>query len=260
MRTRRGSNTESVYEVFSDMALLMLATFIFLFAMILMVSHLYGSGESQKSKEEIAKLEKSLASSQARNIELQAEMNRLVGSDTKKQMEKVLSSAGLGRGQGRKDFEMMVKGLRNLPGHDLHLVVDGTGSMHGMSMFLIPILRVIAIRSGKHVTAISWYADNRMGTYSGSMGEMFDKLMQNAPFIGNEETIGHTFDVLGKQVKIPSAYLLIGDEPSTDTVHYHAIQAPVFTLPLGNSDVSTKVQFRKIADISGGRMLELKFH
>ncbi|MDQ6995590.1 MAG: hypothetical protein Q9M18_08345 [Mariprofundaceae bacterium] len=224
-----------------------------------MISHLYGSGESQKSKETIAKLEKSLASSQARNIELQAEMNRLVGSDTKKQMEKVLASAGLGKGQGRKDFEMMVKGLRHLPGHDLHLIIDGTGSMHGMSMFLIPILRVIAIRSGKHVSAITWYADNRMGSYGGTMGEMFDKLMQNAPFVGNQETIGHTFDVLGT-AKIPSAYMLIGDEPSTDTVHYHAIQAPVFTLPLGNSDSSTKVQFRKIANISGGRMLELKFH
>ncbi|MDQ6953797.1 MAG: hypothetical protein Q9M15_09735 [Mariprofundaceae bacterium] len=260
MRTRRGSETESVYEVFSDMALLMLATFIFLFAMILMISHLYGSGETEKSKEEIAKLEKSLASSQARNIELQSEMNRLVGLDTKQQMEKVLSSVGLGQGQGRKDFEMMVKGLQNLPGHDLHLIVDATGSMHGMSMFLIPILRVIAIRSGKHVTAISWYADNRMGTYSGTMGQMFDKLMQNAPFVGNEETIGHTFDVLSQQVKIPSAYMLIGDEPSTDSVHYHTIKAPVFTLPLGNSDTSTKVQFKKIADISGGRMLELKFH
>jgi len=259
MRTRRGSNTESVYEIFSDMALLMLATFIFLFAMILMISHLYGSGESQKTREQVAKLEKSLASSQARNMELQAEMNRLVGSDTKKQMEKVLSSAGLGQGQGRKDFEMMVKGLQNLPGHDLHLIIDATGSMHGMSMFLIPILRVISIRSGKHVSAITWYADNRMGTYTGTMGQMFDKLMQNAPFIGSEETIGHTFDVLTRSEKTPSAYMLIGDEPATDTVHYHTISAPTFTLPLGNSDVSTRVQFQKIADISGGRMLELKF-
>ncbi|MDQ6974133.1 MAG: hypothetical protein Q9M10_04560, partial [Mariprofundaceae bacterium] len=209
--------------------------------------------------ETIAKLEKSLASSQARNIELQAEMNRLVGTDTEKQMEKVLSSAGLGQGQGRKDFEMMVEGLRHLPGRDLHLIIDATGSMHGMSMFLIPILRVIAIRSGKHVSAITWYADNRMGSYTGTMGQMFDKLMQTAPFVGNEETIGHTFDMLAKAT-IPSAYMLIGDEPATDTVHYHAIKAPVFTLPLGNSDASTKVQFRKIAEVSGGRMLELKFH
>jgi len=258
MRSRRGSSSESVYEVFSDMALLMLATFIFLFAMILMISHFYGSGDTEKTKEQIAKLQKTLAASQARNIELQADMAQLVGSDTKKQMEKVLSSAGLGQGQGRKDFELMVKGLQNLPGHDLHLVVDATGSMHGMSMFLIPILRVIAIRSGKHITAITWYADNRMGTYSGTMGEMFDQLMQNAPFVGSDETIGHTFDVLGTQT-IPSGYMLIGDEPSTDTVHYHSIKAPVFTLPLGNSDTSTEVQFKKIADISGGRMLQLKF-
>jgi len=259
MRQRRASEQTSIYEVFSDMALLMLATFVFLFAIMLMVSHLYGSGESEKTKEQIAQLEKDLASSQARNLELMAEMNRLVGSDTKKQMEKVLSSAGLGKGQGRKDFELMVEGLRAIPGHDLHLVVDATGSMHGMSMFLIPILRVISIRSGKHISAITWYADNRMGTYSGTMGAMFDQLMQNAPFIGNEETIGYTFDTLAKNNDIPSAYMLIGDEPATDTVHYHRIAAPVFTLPLGNSDASTKVQFQKIANISGGKMLQLQF-
>jgi len=259
VRSRRGSDTESVYEVFSDMALLMLATFIFLFAIILMISNLYGSGESEKTKEQIAKLEKSLAASQARNQELIQEMNQLVGSDTKKQMEKVLQSAGLGKGQGRKDFEMMVKGLRALPGKDLHLIIDATGSMHGVTHFLIPILRVIAIRSGKHLSAVTWYADNRTGTYQGTMGEMLDNLMQNAPFVGNEETIGYAFDTVAKKSPIPGAYMLIGDEPSTDKIHYHAIPAPVFTLPLGNSDSSTKVQFEKIADISGGRMLELKF-
>jgi len=259
MRNRRGSDTESIYEVFSDMALLMLATFIFLFAIILMISNLYGSGESEKTKEQIAKLEKSLTASQARNQELMQEMNQLVGSDTKKQMEKVLQSAGLGQGQGRKDFEMMVKGLRALPGKDLHLIIDATGSMHGVTHFLIPILRVIAIRYGTHLSAVTWYADNRTGTYQGTMGEMLDNLMQNAPFVGNEETIGYAFDTVAKKSPIPGAYMLIGDEPSTDKIHYHAIPAPVFTLPLGNSDSSTKVQFEKIADISGGRMLELKF-
>jgi hypothetical protein len=204
-------------------------------------------------------LEKDLASAKARNLDLLQEMNTLVGSDTEAQMDKVLSSLGLGRGQGRKDFELMVKGLRSLPGKDLHLVIDATGSMHGVTAFLIPVLRVIAIRSGKHLSAITWYADNRLGTYSGTMGEMFDYLMQSAPFVGNMETIGHTFDSLAKNAPIPGAYMLIGDEPPTDTVHYHEIPAPVFALPLGNSDISTKVAFKKIADISGGRMLELKF-
>ncbi|MDQ6955814.1 MAG: hypothetical protein Q9M21_01330 [Mariprofundaceae bacterium] len=259
MRSRREQDTLSIYEVFSDMALLMLAAFIFLFAMFLMVSKAQDSGESMKTKAQIEGLEKELASAKARNLELLQEMNTLVGSDSQEQMNKVLTAAGLGQGQGRKDFEMMIQGLRTLPGKDLHLVIDATGSMHGVTAFLIPVLRVIAIRSGKHLSAITWYADNRLGTYSGTMGEMFDYLMQSAPFIGNKETIGHTFDVLTKEAHIPGAYMLIGDEPPTDKIHYHAIQAPVFTLPLGNSDTSTKVEFQKIADISGGRMLELKF-
>ena len=260
MRSRREQDTSSIYEVFSDMALLMLAAFIFLFAMFLMVSKAQDAGESFKTKQQVAQLKEDLASAKARNLELLQEMTSLVGSDTQKQMDKVLASAGLGNGQGRKDFDMMIKGLRGLPGKDLHLVIDATGSMHGVTAFLIPVLRVIAIRSGKHLSAITWYADNRLGTYSGTMGEMFDYLMQSAPFIGNKETIGHTFDVLTKAVPIPGAYMLIGDEPPTDIVRYHAIKAPVFTLPLGNSDASTKVEFQKIADISGGRMLQLKFH
>jgi len=259
MRSRREQDISSIYEVFSDMALLMLAAFIFLFSMFLLVSKAQDSGESMKTKAQIEGLEKELAAAKARNLELLQEMNNVVGTDSQEQMNKVLTAAGLGQGQGRKDFEMMIEGLRSLPGKDLHLVIDATGSMHGVTAFLIPVLRVIAIRSGKHLSGITWYADNRLGTYSGTMGEMFDYLMQSAPFIGNEETIGHTFDVLTKVAHIPSAYMLIGDEPSTDKIHYHAIQAPVFTLPLGNSDTSTKVQFQKIADISGGRMLELKF-
>jgi len=91
------------------------------------------------------------------------------------------------------------------------------------------------------------------------MGQMFDDLMQEAPFGGNEETIGYAFHAIARDYPVPGAYLLIGDEPPSDTVRYHAIPAPAFTLPLGSSDSSTRVAFKKIADISGGRMLELKF-
>jgi len=259
MRRRNRQESGSIYEVFSDMALLMLAVFIFLFAMVLMVSKLQGSGESEKSRAQIAALEDELAKSNARNIELMHEMNTLVGSDSETQMDKVLTAAGFGPGQGRKDFELMVQGLRSLPGKDLHLIVDATGSMHGATAFLIPVLRVIAIRSGKRLSAVSWFADLKTRTYTGTMGQMFDQLMQEAPFIGNEETIGHAFEAIARKAPVPGAYLLIGDEPPTDKVYYYKIPAPVFTLPLGNSDSSTKVAFKKIADISGGRMLELKF-
>ncbi len=258
MRSRKSQDTASIYEVFSDMALLMLAAFIFLLAMILLVSKMQGSGESELSKAEIARLESALAKSNARNIELLEEMNTLAGSDSSAQMEKVLTAAGFS-GKGRKDFELMVQGLRALPGKDLHLMIDATGSMHGVTSFLIPVLRVIAIRSGKHLSAVSWYADMKTDTFTGTMGAMFDQLMQEAPFIGGKETVGHAFDTVTKSSPIPGAYLLIGDEAPTDTVHYHAISAPVFTLPLGSSDTSTRVSFEKIAEISGGRMLELKF-
>jgi len=259
MRTRNRQETASIYEVFSDMALLMLAAFIFLLAMILMISKTQGSGESEKSRAQVASLEAALASSNARNVELLQEMSSLAGSDSAAQMDKVLAAAGMGIGQGRKDFEMLIQGLRALPGKDLHLIIDATGSMHGVTSFLIPVLRVIAIRSGKHLSAVSWYADNNTRTYTGTMGQMFDDLMQEAPFVGNEETIGHAFHAIARDYPVPGAYLLIGDEPPSDTVRYHAIPAPAFTLPLGSSDSSTRVAFKKIADISGGRMLELKF-
>jgi len=260
MRVRRKEAGENVYEIFSDMALLMLAAFIFLFALILITSELQGRGKSKEAVNEIENLQKQVAELQARNGKLQEEMNQLAGADIGEQMEKVLASAGWGEGQGRRDFELFIEGLRKMPGRDLHLVIDATGSMHGATTFLIPVLRVIALRSGKHLAAVSWFGDKRTGTYTGTMGEMFDNLMQDAPFVGTDETIGHAFQDIARNAPAPGAYLLIGDEPPVDHVHYSAIPAPVFTLPLGSSDSSTKVAFQRIAENTGGRMLELKFH
>ena len=61
-------------------------------------------------------------------------------------------------------------------------------------------------------------------------------LMAGAPFAGNEETIGRAFKVAAESAKPPGAYLLIGDEPSTDRIRYLEIPAPVFTLPIGKSN------------------------
>jgi len=260
MRKRCDPSSDNFYEIFSDMALLMLAAFVFLFAMILVNAQLQGSGKSVQDTRDIEQLREQLAQVEQRNRQLQEEMNELAGKGVKEQMDKVLASAGLSKGKGKRDFDMFIQGLKDLPGNDLHLVVDATGSMHGVTSFLIPVLRVIAIRSGKHLSAVSWYADLHTGTFTGSMGEMFDKLMQNAPFVGADETIGHAFTQIAKDAAVPSAYLLIGDERPSDTVHYHAIPAPVFTLPLGINDSSTKFAFRKIAENTGGRMLEMKFH
>lgn len=260
MRYRRkgAEQQDSIYEVFSDMALLMLASFIFIFAMLLMFSQMQGQGKSQKSESEIAALHEQLAAAKRRNEQLQDELNTLAGTDVQEQLDKVQASAGWGEGQGKRDFDLFILGLKDLPGRDLHLVLDATGSMHGATSFLIPVLRLIAIRSGKHLSAVSWYGDKRTGTYSGTMGEMFDNLMQDAPFIGTEETIGRAFRDISKNSPVPGAYLLIGDEPSTDRIHYHAILAPVFTLPLGNNNSSTMVAFQYLARQTGGRMLEMR--
>ncbi|TLS65754.1 hypothetical protein FEF65_12195 [Mariprofundus erugo] len=275
MRRQRTSQQDNFYEIFSDMALLMLAAFIFLFALILINAQLQGSGKAEETQQEIADLKKKLAEAKHENLELQHEINNLAsvnaqeqlknvdalvsGKDVQEKVDQVLLSAGMATGKGRKDFDMFVEGLRNLPGKDLHLVVDGTGSMHGVTTFLVPVLRLIAIRSGKHLSAVSWYADRREGTYTGSMGEMFDQLMADAPFVGTDETIGHAFRHIAADSPVPGAYLLIGDEPPTDEVRYHEIPAPVFTLPLGTSNGNTKYAFQKLADMTGGKMLVLKF-
>jgi len=275
MRRSRTVQQDNFYEIFSDMALLMLAAFIFLFALILINAQLQGSGRAQTLEQELQDAESQLAQTEREKQQMQQELNSLAsvdaqeqlqnmqammqGKDVQDQIEKVLLSASMATGKGRKDFDMFVKGLQNLPGKDLHLVVDGTGSMHGVTTFLIPVLRMIAVRSGKHLSAVSWYADHRVGTFSGSMAEMFDQLMSDAPFVGADETIGHAFRHIAAESTVPGAYLLIGDEPPTDEVAYHAIPAPVFTLPLGTSNGNTKFAFQKMADTTGGRMLELKF-
>jgi len=276
VRSRRQVQQDnSFYEIFSDMALLMLAAFIFLFALILINAQLQGSRSDPVSERELASLKEKLADTEQKNLKLQQDINNLAsvdaqeqldnleslmaGQDVQQQVDKVMLSAQMATGKGRKDFDMFVKGLRDLPGKDLHIVVDATGSMHGVTTFLIPVLRLIAIRSGKHLSALTWYANRKEGTFTGSMAEMFDKLMADAPFIGMDETIGHAFHHIATTSPVPGAYLLIGDEPSTDRVRYHEIPAPVFTLPLGTSTGNTKFAFQKMADETGGKMLELKF-
>jgi hypothetical protein len=173
-------------------------------------------------------------------------------------MQRALEVAQLATGQGRKDFEIFIAGLRNLPGKDIHLVVDATGSMHGLSSFLIPILRVIVIRSGKRLDALTWFSSGRAETYTGSMGDMFDHLMSGAPFIGPDETIGHAFRYAADHAAAPGAYLLIGDEPPSDNIVYFNIPSPVFTLPIGHDNPDTNWHYQKLADETGGKVLHLE--
>ena len=144
------------------------------------------------------------------------------------------------------------------PGESIHLLVDATGSMHGVSNFLIPVLRVIVIRSGKRLDALTWFSDSNAETYHGTMGNMFDRLMEGAPFIGTNETIGHAFRQAAQNAPAPGAYLLIGDEPPTDKIVYFNIPSPVFTLPIGRNNPRTNWHYLKLADETGGKLLHLE--
>ena len=121
------------------------------------------------------------------------------------------------------------------------------------------ILRVIVARSGKQLSAVTWYADNEAETYTGRMGKILDKLLQGAPFAGSSETLGRAFREAKAHAPAPGAYLVIGDEPSTDPIAYSEIPSPVFTLPLGRDDIDTTHAFRTLAEKTHGKMLQLDF-
>ncbi len=139
----------------------------------------------------------------------------------------MLTAVGLASGKNHKDFDVFIKGLRGLPGDSLHLMVDATGSMHGASNFLIPVLRIIVIRSGKRLDALTWFSDHRAETYQGSMGAMLDQL--------------------------------IGDEPPSDRIIYFNIPSPVFTLPIGRDNPDTNWHYRTLAEKTGSKMLHMEF-
>lgn len=244
--------------MFSDIALLMLATFIFLLVTILITSRMAEQHQTPKLKNAINELQTELDKSKAERNRLMSSLDSLVGMSTESQMNRALAEAGLQSGKNRKDFDLFVKGLRDIPGDSLHLMVDATGSMHGVSNFLIPILRVIVIRSGKRLDALTWFSDGKADTYRGSMGSMFDRLMEGAPFIGSNETMGHGFRYAAEHAPAPGAYLLIGDEPPADKVVYFNIPSPVFTLPIGKNNPDTNWHYQKLADETDGKLLRLE--
>jgi len=258
IRTRRRAGT-SMYESFSDLALLMLAAFIFLFVIILITYRIQDTHEVPRLKKELAAAQIELARTQKHLKVFKRDISEMNGLGTDAQVEIVLEGAGLDAGQGRKDFDLFVEGLRDIPGTTIHMVVDGTGSMHGAATFLIPVLRVIALRSGKDLDAVTWFSDGRGDTYSGSMSAMLDALIDGAPFTGSQETIGAAFKRAEQNADIPSAYILIGDEPSDDRIFYKKIKAPVFTLPLGRINPATRWEYETLAQETGGKMLWLQF-
>jgi len=255
MRDRRQHSSASFYESFSDLAFLMLATFIFLLVTILITSRIAEQYQVPKLQKELSAALAKLKKSQGEKERLTTELGELMGTATDTQINKILQQASL----GKKDFDLFVKGLSDIPGKDIHLIIDATGSMHGAAVFLIPVLRAIVIRSGKTLSATTWFSDGEADTYFGSMGYIFDQLMQGAPFIGTNETIGRAFTKARQAAKAPGAYILIGDEPSDDVIYYSEIPSPVFALALGNSNPSTIREYTKLSEKTGGKLLHMKF-
>lgn len=256
MKTKRRFTYTNIYESFSDVSLLMLATFIFLLVTILLTSRMMQEYEIPKLKAEINDLKNKLAAAQIDVNKYTATLEEMIVSGSgQNAMDRVVETATF----GRKDFDVFIKGLKELPGDDLHLIIDASGSMHGLTSFLIPVLRVIVVRSQKKLSAITWFTDGDAETYQGTMGEMFDKLMSGAPFGGNRETIGKAFRVAERNAAAPGAYVLVGDEPSDDEIYFSEIPSPVFTLPLGRSDPETTQNYREIAEKTKGKMMHLDF-
>ncbi|MDH5300306.1 MAG: hypothetical protein OEW58_02960 [Gammaproteobacteria bacterium] len=246
----------SIYESFSDLTMLLLGTFIFLMVVILLTSRMTQEYEVPKLKSEIQQLKNKLAAAELANSEHAGQLEQMIlSSESSSAMDKVIQTSTF----GRKDFDLFVEGLKNLPGDDLHLVIDASGSMNGLTSFLVPVLRAIVVRSGKRLSAITWFSDNQAETYTGTMGAMFDSLMSGAPFGGNFETIGKAFRVAARNAPPPGAYILVGDEPGNDTILYSEIPSPVFALPLGRSDPETTRSYQEISDKTRGRMLHLDF-
>lgn len=256
MKIKRRAIPESIFVNFSDVSLNMLATIIFLSVVLIMTSRVSQEFELPRLKAEITDLKNKLADAELQRARFVKDLEEMaVSAEGGSVMDKVLQNATF----GRKDFDVFVRGLQELPGKDLHLVIDASGSMHGLTSFLIPVLRVIVVRSKKELSAITWYSDNESQTYTGTMGEMFDRLMTGAPFAGNMESIGKAFRVASRKAPAPGAYLLVGDEPGDDTIYFSEIPSPVFTLPLGQSDPRTLESYQNIADKTRGKMLHLDF-
>lgn len=256
-RKQTESSIYDIYKIFSDLALMTLGAFLFLFVIITLVSQMSPeTSEISRLKAELAKEEQQLNRAQADQDRLKQELEKIANTAPDHEANIILKSAGV----THKDFDVFIEGLKNIPGKDLHLIIDATGSMHGVSGFLLPLLRLIVNRADKQVSAITWFSDNRFQTETGTMGDMFDQFMQGAPFTGSYEYIGRAFDMAINNSPRPGAYLLIGDEPSDDTIKYSDIPSPVFTLPLGRSDPDTERDYGILAEKTGGKMLHIELH
>src|SRR3569832_474311 len=144
------SSIYDIYKSFSDLAMMTLGLIIFLFAIIVMTMQLPQNNEVVKLKEEMAKKQEQMQASQADKEQLKKDMDKVVVTDPGKATESILQSAQV----GRKDYKLFIEGLKQLPGKDLHLVIDATGSMHGVTGFFFFFLRLFVARLGLFFLAL----------------------------------------------------------------------------------------------------------
>lgn len=252
----RRLDSANFFTSFTDVSLLMLNTFIFLMVVTLMTSQMAQENNDPSLKAEIDHLKNRLAEAEMDRKKTIDNMTEIIAMEKEASpVDRIIEHTTF----GRRDFDLFVNGIRSLPGNDIHLVVDASGSMHGLTSFLVPVLRAVVIRSGKQLSALTWFSNNRTETLTGSMGEMFDQLINGAPFSGNVENIGSAFVAAAKNAPPPGAYLLLGDEPGDDVIRYSSIPSPVYTIPLGKSNAETIRAFNDISNHTQGRMLELDF-
>lgn len=102
MRRKRRSSPPNIHESFSDIALLMLATFIFLLVTILITSRLEEEHQAPRLKKSLTELQAQLEQAQLEQDRLKSSMDNLARLSTERQMEQALQAAGLASGRTGK--------------------------------------------------------------------------------------------------------------------------------------------------------------
>src|SRR5210317_1468289 len=117
MARKRRSSSTNIHESFSDIALLMLATFVFLLVTIMITSKLAEENQLPQLKASVSELKQQLDEAKSINQRLLGDIDSMVNMTVESQMEHSLEAVGLGKNsKNRKDFDLFVKGLKDIPG------------------------------------------------------------------------------------------------------------------------------------------------
>src|SRR3569832_1135021 len=101
---KRRKDTSTIYESFSDLALMTLGLFIFLFVIITITTQIAEKNELPKLRKQIAQLEQQLKLSEADKERLKKNIKKKNNTETKNKTTNILSAANV----GRKDFDLFI--------------------------------------------------------------------------------------------------------------------------------------------------------